>query len=252
MGVEIAQVVKALAHADLDDGQLKLVADGKRDAALGRSPWRRSPVSTRCLDRRCLGEHDVARFHDGDVLPVVEGHVPPDGADDLMPRQARVARDDAAYLVKALPSDAGPANQSAARNPGRMGPCRWRQLRDMQVLLHALDAVKTMPAARRLRAGTARWRADVSNAWSPPSRMRLCGSNSDRCPGVWPGVSNDLKLVAAHRHRVAAAHESRPQAPARSNKGCSTPSARPWWRRTGPRPLAIRPRERIEGTRRCA
>ena len=37
MGVEIAQVVKALAHADLDDGQLKLVADGKRDAALGRA-----------------------------------------------------------------------------------------------------------------------------------------------------------------------------------------------------------------------
>ena len=37
MGVEIAQVVKALAHADLDDGQLKLVADGTRDAALGRA-----------------------------------------------------------------------------------------------------------------------------------------------------------------------------------------------------------------------
>ena len=35
--VEIAQVVKALAHADLDDGQLKLVADGQRDAALGRA-----------------------------------------------------------------------------------------------------------------------------------------------------------------------------------------------------------------------
>lgn len=29
MGIEIAQVVKALADADLDDGQLKLVADGQ-------------------------------------------------------------------------------------------------------------------------------------------------------------------------------------------------------------------------------
>ena len=37
MGIEIAQVVKALADADLDDGQLKLVADGKRDASLGRA-----------------------------------------------------------------------------------------------------------------------------------------------------------------------------------------------------------------------
>ena len=37
MGVEVTQVVKALAHPDFDDGQLKLVADGKRDAALGRA-----------------------------------------------------------------------------------------------------------------------------------------------------------------------------------------------------------------------
>ena len=36
-GVEVAQVVDALAHADLHDGQPQLVAHGQRDAAFGRA-----------------------------------------------------------------------------------------------------------------------------------------------------------------------------------------------------------------------
>ena len=35
--IEIAQIVDALAHADLDDGQLQLVRDGERDAAFRRA-----------------------------------------------------------------------------------------------------------------------------------------------------------------------------------------------------------------------
>ena len=128
---------------------------------------------------------------------------------------------------------------------GADGAVRMEQLRDMQVL-HALDAVKVglqpVAVAREQRDGGADDEQRVIAA-EQDAALRL---EQRQMPGRVAGRFHDLQLIAAHRHRVAAAHERRPQA-LRVEQGLLDAQARGRGGvGQGHALLAIRPRERID------